>query len=116
MDPSLFENSSGESLHDYYSEKLNKKRPFLKEYSIEDLISCSSSLLQRPLLLSSQRIEESCLKLFKHLLSYMGYRNSSKTPIKHACNFIKLCLKISGTIYDEAYVQVLKQLSNNPDE
>lgn len=75
----------------------------------------SSEMLTKPLLQSSNLITDESIKSFKHLLSYMGDRTSSKNPIKHACNHLKLCLKFAGSIFDEAYVQVLKQMNDNPD-
>lgn len=115
IDPSVFEEGAGENLADYYSSRLNKKRVFFKDLSCEDIMNWSAGMLTKPLLQSSNLITEESIKLFKHLLSYMGDRTSSKAPIKHAINHIKLCLKSAGNIFDEAYIQVLKQLNNNPD-
>ena len=76
----------------------------------------SSIMLLKPLLKSGNVIEKECIKLFKHLLSYMGLRESSKEPSVHVFNHLRLCLNMGGNIYDEAYVQVLKQITDNPDE
>lgn len=73
-------------------------------------------MIVQPLLKSMNEMEKDCLKLFKHLLSYMGLRDSSKEPTVHILNHLKLCLKISGNILDEAYLQVLKQTTDNPNE
>lgn len=73
-------------------------------------------MIVKPLLKSGNLIEKECLKLFKHLLSYMGLRESSKEPQVHLFNHLKLCLKMGGNIFDEAYCQVLKQITDNPNE
>ena len=76
----------------------------------------SSIMLLKPLLKSGNVIEKECIKLFKHLLSYMGLRESTKDPSTHVFNHLRLCLKMGGNIYDEAYCQVLKQITENPNE
>lgn len=76
----------------------------------------SSNMLEKPLLKSVNVIEAECIKLFKHLLSYMGLRESSKEPQVHLFNHLKLCQKMGGNIFDEAYCQVLKQITDNPNE
>ncbi len=111
----VFEDSAGENLSDYYSRELNNKRVFFKDIPVEEIMRYSPEMISKPLLKSNNIITTECVKLFKHLLSYMGDRISSKTPIKHAMNHIKLCLRMGGNIYDEAYVQVLKQINENSD-
>jgi len=116
IDPDVFEEAAGVNLSDYYAEKLNKKRVFFKDLSNEEIMKWSHEMLTKPLLQSSNLVIDESIKLFKHLLSYMGYTTSSKNPIKHAINHIKLCLKFAGSLFDEAYIQVLKQMNENPDK
>lgn len=75
----------------------------------------SSVMITKPLLKSGNNNQESCIKLFKYLLSYMGLRESSKNANVHVKNHLELC-KSSKGISDEAYVQVLKQISNKENE
>ena len=72
-------------------------------------------MITQPLLISSNIIPNECIKLFKHLQSYMGDKKTSKPSSKHAIKNISKCLKLAGGIYDEAYIQVLKQITDNPD-
>lgn len=76
----------------------------------------SNYMIVQPLLKSGNKIENECIKLFKYLLSYMGLRESSKEPLTHVANHLSLCKKMGADIFDEAYVQVLKQLTDNPNE
>jgi len=112
----VFEEAADEDLATFYRRNLNKKRAFFKEVPNDEAMKFSSSLIMRPLLKSGNKIEKECIKLFKHLLSYMGLRESSKEPQIHCINHLKLCIKMGGNIYDEAYVQVLKQITDNPNE
>jgi len=75
----------------------------------------SPEMLTKPLLQSSNLVPDESIKIFKHLLSYMGDRTSSKNPTKHAICHIKLCLKYAGSLFDEAYIQGLKQMTDNID-
>jgi hypothetical protein len=111
-----FENAADENLQSFYRRYLNKKRVLFKEVPNEEAMKFSSSLIGKPLLKSGNVIEKECIKLFKHLLTYMGLRESSKDPQIHLINHLKLCLKTGGSIYDEAYAQVLKQITENPNE
>ena len=61
----------------------DQKRAFFKEVPNDEAMKFSSSLIMRPLLKSGNKIEKECIKLFKHLLSYMGLRESSKEPQIH---------------------------------
>ena len=116
MSKEVFEDAAGEDLQNYYRRSLNKKRAFFKEVPNEEAMKFSSSMIVKPLLKSGNVIEYECIKLFKHLLSYMGLRESSKEPQIHIINHLKLCIKTGGNIYDEAYAQVLKQITDNPNE
>lgn len=54
------------------------------------------------------------IQLFRNLLSYMTDRKSSKRPVMHARKFLKLCINADDEVKNEAYIQVKKQLSENP--
>ena len=59
--------------------------------------------------------EEGSKQMFRNLLSYMGDRKSSKMPLLHARKYVKLVLIGNNILRDEAYIQVYKQLHNNPN-
>ena len=61
-------------------------------------------------------LNELALQLFKNLQSYMGDRKSSKTPIKHVMKYIRLTINNSEEIKDEAYCQVIKQITDHPSQ
>lgn len=111
-----FEDAVDEDLPNFYRRYLNKKRVLFREVPNEEAMKFSSTMINAPLLKSGNVIEKECIKLFKHLLTYMGIRKSSKDPQIHIINHLRLCWKTGGNIFDEAYAQVLKQISDNPDE
>ena len=57
---------------------------------------------------------EASKQIFRNVLSYMGDRKSSKMPLLHARKIVKLVLIGGDILRDEAYLQVYKQLHNNP--
>jgi hypothetical protein len=52
--------------------------------------------------------------MFKNVMSYMKDRKSTKRPIDHVKTHLKSTIKGPVEIQDEAYVQVLKQIKDNP--
>ena len=52
--------------------------------------------------------------MFRNMLSYMDDRKSSKSAILHAKKYVKLVLIGSQILRDEAYLQIYKQLHDNP--
>ncbi len=115
MDPTVFEEGAGQNLADFYAEKLNTIKNFFKTLSVDEIMNWSPKLLEKPLLKASRLIKNESLQIFKHLQCYMCDRTSSKKSVNHVMKHLTLCLKVSGTIFDEAYIQVLKQINNNPD-
>jgi len=49
------------------------------------------------------------------LLSYCWDRKSTKKPIEHVKKYLKLTMFANQELRDESYVQVVKQLKENPD-
>ncbi|MCQ2819145.1 MAG: hypothetical protein MJ252_17925 [archaeon] len=54
------------------------------------------------------------IQLFRNLLSYMTDRKSSKRPVMHARKFLKLCINAEDEVKNEAFLQVKKQITENP--
>ncbi len=52
---------------------------------------------------------------FLDLISYMFDRKTSKKPIDHVRKHLAITMNAPMAIKDEAYVQVLKQINDNPD-
>jgi hypothetical protein len=73
-----------------------------------------NSLIRSPLLRLSSSLEEIELQLFKNMMSYMGDRRSSKSPQLHIIKHTKLAMGSPEEVKDEAYLQVIKQITRNP--
>ena len=48
-------------------------------------------------------------------MSYMGDRRSSKSPQLHVIKHIRLAMGSPEEVKDEAYLQVIKQITRNPN-
>ena len=56
------------------------------------------------------------LKLYEQLMYYMQDLRSKLPPIEHVKTHLKLVLNSTEDLKDEAYIQVLKQIKDNPDQ
>lgn len=82
---------------------------------VEKIMSWQKSELDFPLLrFRNPNNIDIAVQLFRNLLSYMTDRKSSKKPIMHAKKYLKLCMNAEDEVKNEAYLQVKKQISNNP--
>ena len=86
-----------------------------KKLTVETSLTWQKKEISGPLLrMENEEDEEAAKQMFRNLLSYMGDRKSSKMPLLHARKMVKLVLIGSNILRDEAYLQVYKQLHENP--
>ena len=82
--------------------------------SVESILKFQKKELNEPLLrMETEDDAEASKQMFRNMLSYMGDRNSSKSPILHAKKYVKLVLIGNQILRDEAYLQIYKQLHGN---
>ena len=116
LDPELISSAENTNLFEYEQTHLNKRyKGFFKNMNPDEIVSWQGSLLKKPLLKLPGSLEEIALQLFKNLVSYMGDRSSSKAPPLHAIKHTRLALRSPEEVKDEAYLQVIKQITRNPN-
>ena len=82
--------------------------------SVENILKYQKKELNDPLLrMETEDDAEASKQMFRNMLSYMGDRKSSKSPILHAKKYVKLVLIGNQILRDEAYLQIYKQLHGN---
>lgn len=102
--------------NDVLSPILTIKSRFCRKIPIEEIMSWQKTELDEPLLrMADDHDKEGSIQMFRNLLSYMKERISSKEPLSHAYKFIRVVNAGNHILKDEAYLQVYKQLNNNPN-
>ena len=92
------------------------RKSCFKKMTVENNLKWQKKEISFPLLrMETEEDEEGSKQMFRNLLSYMGDRKSSKMPLLHARKYVKLVLIGNAILRDEAYIQVYKQLHNNPN-
>jgi len=61
-------------------------------------------------------MEDYSIHLFKLLQGYMGDRESIKKPIEIVKLYLKTTLNSVEDLKDEAYIQVIRQITNHPNQ
>ena len=116
LDPELITQAEDTNLFVYEQTHLNKRfKGFFNSMKPEDIISWQGSLISKTLIRLPSSLEEIALQLFKNLMSYMGDRSSSKNPQLHVIKHTRLAMGSPEEIKDEAYLQVIKQITRNPN-
>ena len=94
---------------------LTVRKSCFKKLSPENALKWQRREISEPLLrMENEDDVEGSKQMFRNLLSYMGDRKSSKLPLLHAKKYVKLVLIGNQILRDEAYLQLYKQLHDNP--
>merc|ERR1719245_2912548 len=73
------------------------------------------SVIKKALLKSNRDLDADAIQCFKNIMNYMGDRESSKyAPNLHAKKILRNILSAPAPLRDEAYIQVVKQTTQNP--
>ena len=92
------------------------RKSCFKKMTVENNLRWQKKEISFPLLrMETEEDEEGSKQMIRNLLSYMGDRKSSKMPLLHARKYVKLVLIGNAILRDEAYIQIYKQLHNNPN-
>jgi hypothetical protein len=93
---------------------LTIRKSCFKRMTAENILKYQKREISDPLLrMETEDDAEASIQLFRNILSYMGDRKSSKTPVLHAKKIVKLVLIGNQILRDEAYLQIYKQLHSN---
>ena len=93
---------------------LTIRKSCFKRMTVENILKFQKKELNEPLLrMETEDDAEASKQMFRNMLSYMGDRKSSKTPVLHAKKYVKLVLIGNQILRDEAYLQIYKQLHDN---
>lgn len=105
------------NLVDYEQEHLKTRyRGFFTRMTPGEIMTHQKSLIKKPLTNLPSSLNDMAVQLFKNLVSYMGDRRSSKKQNLHILKHIRLTMNSPEELKDEAYLQVIKQLTNNPND
>ena len=116
LDQELISAAESTTLLEYEQGHLNPvyKKLFFDPMSPDEIMQWQGKLITKPLLRLPSSLEDIAVQLFKNLVSYMGDRKSSKNPQLHAVKHTRLAMGSPEEVKDEAYLQVIKQITRNP--
>ena len=115
LDQELITASENTNLFEYEQAHLDLKGYFFKTLTPDEIMQWQKKLISKPLLRLPSSLEEIAIQLFKNLVSYMGDRTSSKSPQLHVIKHTRLAMGSPEEVKDEAYLQVIKQITRNPN-
>ena len=105
------------TLLDYENEHLrNHYRGFFTLMTPQEIMVHQKSLIKKPLTHLPSSLDNMAVQLFKNLVNYMGDRRSSKKPNLHLLKHTRIAMGSPEELKDEAYLQVIKQITNNPND
>ena len=113
----LINNVSNYNLIEYEQDHLRTRyKGFFTQMTPAEIMVHQKSMISKPLTHLPSSLNEMAVQLFKNLLSYMGDRRSSKKENLHILKHTKLTMNSPEELKDEAYLQVIKQITNNPND
>ena len=115
LDPEVVESSKSAPLAEYLLEHLDTRYRMFKKMTNSEIMRWAPRLISSPLLKISSSLSDLAVQLFKNLVSYMGDRKSSKKPVLHAIKHIKLAINAPEELKDEAFIQVIRQITEHKD-
>ena len=119
LDQEVLSAAQSTNLFEYEQAHLDKRYhpfpSFLKVMTPDEILQWQKKPISKPLLKLPSSLEEIAIQLFKNLRSYMGDRTSSKSPQLHAVKHTRLAMGSPEEVKDEAYMQVIKQITRNPN-
>ena len=102
-------------LHQYYIANLANKKSFFKIIPKENIMKYSDESISSPLTRLPSQLHSTATRIYEELMCYMMDKATKKKPSDHTKTHLKIVLNATEDLKDEAYVQVLKQISNHPD-
>ena len=119
LDPEVLNAAQNTNLFEYEQAHLSPRRHGISKYfkamTPDEIMQWQNELISEPLLRLPTSLEEISVQLFKNLVSYMGDRKSSKNPHLHVVKHTRLAIGSPEEVKDEAYIQVIKQITRNPN-
>lgn len=80
----------------------------------EQLLKFKKSLIRKALFKSNRDHDKEAIQSFKNIMSFMGDRNTHKSPAGHAKKLISNGMAAPESLRDEMYVQICKQVTDHP--
>jgi hypothetical protein len=95
---------------------LHKRGLFGNPPSLEELRRHQVKLISQPLLNGlSGKEADSAVQAFRNVTGFMGDRKTSKSQLGHVFKLASMGIAGSGELRDELYMQVIKQMTENPN-
>lgn len=95
----------------FYSTRLSEKRSCFRKIQFETFMKYSSRSISEPILIMPPELHDIAVSIFYDLQSYIN----NKDPINSLKSHLRKCFNEVEDIKDEAYIQVIKQINDNPD-
>ena len=115
-DEDLLQKILNYDLNYYYSNYLQVRKSFFQIIPYENFFRYSKDPISSPLTRLPSDLNSVALKLYEELMYYMKDKKSKYNSVDHVKKHLKLGINATEDIKDEAYVQVLKQIKDNPDQ